>query len=398
VGELCLLRDTTDKQHLRELSLDDEKKKDSNGWEKLPEEVQTMVLRLSATSDEFLPPGPAESYLKVLKQAKAIGVATVLNLGLSMKGCQVEVPMTMVNAVKQGNFRANSQMVAHPFSVFNLPYIEAANMANYNKLELEVLLTKGDSIPKDLAKKLTESKAKCPDSTHQLRHQLNNWYGMLQICFGKDALITKEARAWVEHVDKFELSYDARFKTVPEFGAKVLGLIDLTFFQFCDSCLKAESFEDVNFAAICLDHDRYCITRNTFQAEIPPFLVLQQKRKSDIDADSDEESKKLKRLKTKDKEDKEKHHYRDLGNMVKNPHPVNEWKVVGSKYKKTFPKEVMATTPAFNESGLITCNKWHVQGFCFEKCDRKASHRPFVSAAHRTAYDSWVKDQKARVP
>jgi hypothetical protein len=176
---------------------------------------------------------------------------------------------------------------------------------------------------------------------------------MLQICFGKDALITKEARAWVEHVDKFELSYDARFKTVPEFGAKVLGLIDLTFFQFCDSCLKAESFEDVNFAAICLDHDRYCITRNTFQAEIPPFLVLQQKRKSDIDADSDEDSKKLKRLKTKDKEDKEKHHYRDLGNMVKNPHPVNEWKVVGSKYKKTFPKEVMATTPAFNESELI---------------------------------------------
>jgi hypothetical protein len=291
-----------------------------------------------------------------------------------MKGCQVEVPMMMANAVKQGNFRANSQMVAHPFSVFNLPYIKAANMANYNKSELEVLLTKGESILKELAKKLTESKAKCPDSTHQLRHQLNNWYGMLQVCFGKEALITKEARAWVEHVDKFELLYDARFKTVSEFGAKVLGLIDLTFFQFCDSCLKAETFEDVDFAAICLDHDCYCIARNTFQAEIPPFLVLQQKRKNDADADSDEESKKFKRLKTKDKEEKEKPHYRDLGNMVKNPHPVNEWKVVGAKYKKTFPKDVMATTPAFNESGLITCNKWHVQGFCFEKCDRKASH------------------------
>jgi hypothetical protein len=130
VGELRLLRDTTEKQHLRELSLDKEKKKDSNGWEKLPEEVQMMVLRLSATSDEFLPPGPAESYLKILKQAKAIGVAPVLNLGLSMKGCQVEVPMMMANAVKQGNFRANSQMVAHPFSVFNLPYIEVANMEN----------------------------------------------------------------------------------------------------------------------------------------------------------------------------------------------------------------------------------------------------------------------------
>ncbi len=170
-----------------------------------------MNLRLSATSDEFCPIVPAESYLKVLKQAKAIGVATVLNLNLSMKGCQVEVPMTLANAVKTGNFRANSQLVSHPFSVFNLPYIEASHMVNYNKLELDVLLTKEDSIPKDIARKLTENKSKCPDSTHQLRHQLNNWYGILQICFGKDALITKEARIWIEHIDKFELSYDDRF-------------------------------------------------------------------------------------------------------------------------------------------------------------------------------------------
>jgi len=241
-----------------------------------------------------------------LKQAKAIGVATVLNLNLSMKGCQVEVPMTLANAVKTGDFRANSQLVAHPFSVFNLPYIDASHMANYNKLELDVLLTKGDSIPKAVAKKLTENKARCPDSTYQLRHQLNNWYSILQICFGKDALISKEARAWIEHIDKFELSYDARFKTVSDFGAKVLGIIDLTFFQFCDSCLKADSFEDVNFSVISLDHDRYCITRNSFQAELPPFLVLQHKRKSELESsDSEEETRKKKTKTTKDKEDKD---------------------------------------------------------------------------------------------
>jgi hypothetical protein len=198
-----------------------------------------MILRLSAVSDENCPSSATESYLKVLKQAKAIGVATVLNLGLSMKGCQVEVPITLANAVKTGNFRANSQMVFHPFLILNLPYIKAANMANYNKIELDVLLTKGDSIPKELVKKLTKNKAKCPDSTQQLRHQLNNWYGMLQICFGKEAIFSKEARAWVEHIDQFELSYDARFKTVSDFGAKVLGLIDLTFFQFCDSIKAA---------------------------------------------------------------------------------------------------------------------------------------------------------------
>jgi hypothetical protein len=82
----------------------------------------------------------------------------VLNLGLSIKGCQAEVPMTMVNAIKTGNFRANSQMVAHAFSIFNLPCIGVTNMANYNKIELDILLTKGDSIPKDVAKKYQKIK------------------------------------------------------------------------------------------------------------------------------------------------------------------------------------------------------------------------------------------------
>jgi hypothetical protein len=120
--------------------------------------------------------------------------------------------MPMANAVKTGNFCANSQLVAHEFSILKLPYIEAMNMANFIKIELDILLTKGDNIPSHVAKKFPENKAKCPKTTHHLRHQLNNWYGMLQICFGKNALITKEAQAWIDCIDQFELSYDADFK------------------------------------------------------------------------------------------------------------------------------------------------------------------------------------------
>ncbi len=185
-GDLRLLRDATEMQHLKEITNDEEKKNGANGWEKLPEEVQSMILCMTAESNEILPTKPADSYLKVLKQSKAFGVAMVLNLGLSIKGCQAEVPMTMANAIKTGNFWANSQMVAHAFSIFNLPYIEAMNKANYNKIELDVLLTKGDSIPKDVAKKLSENKAKYSETTHHLRHQLNNWHRILQICFGRN--------------------------------------------------------------------------------------------------------------------------------------------------------------------------------------------------------------------
>jgi hypothetical protein len=162
------------------------------------------------------------------------------------------------NGKFQGKFTTGSSR----FFYFQLTLHGGGKHVKLQQKKLEILLTKGDSIPKEVAKKLTENKAKCPDNTHHLRHQLNKWYGMLQICFGKEALITKEARAWIDHVDKFELSYDARFKTDTEFGVKVLGLIDLTFFQFCDSCLKADSLEEVDFGSIALDNDRYNITKH----------------------------------------------------------------------------------------------------------------------------------------
>ncbi len=53
-------------------------------------------------------------------------------------------------------------------------------------------------------------------------------------------------------------------------------------------------------------------------------------------------------------------------------------------------KNVMANTPTFNETGLITCNKWHAQGFCYEKFEQKATHKPFTSASHKSAYDKRV--------
>jgi hypothetical protein len=126
-------------------------------------------------------------------------------------------------------------------------------MGSYNKMELDLLQSEGgDGIPKEMVKKLAENKFKYPKSTHQLHHQFNNWYGILQVCFSEQALVAKEARAWVTHIDQYESSYDACFKVDPDFGAKILGLIDLTFTQLCNACLRAQSINDVDFTAIAL--------------------------------------------------------------------------------------------------------------------------------------------------
>lgn len=310
-----------------------------------------MILKLSAVSDEILPASPCDTYLRLLKQSKALGVAMVLNIELSIRGCQVEVPTTMANAIKTGNFRANSLLVAHSFSIFNVPYIDAANMGSYNKTELDLLQSEGEGIPKEMVKKLAENKFKYPVSTHHLRHQFNNWYGVLQVCFSEQALVAKEARAWITHIDQYESSYDACFKADPDFGAKILGLIDLTFFQLCEACLRAKSIEDVDFTAIALHNKRFDILQNCFQANKPAYLTLPPKKTHGLEGEEGDEASKDGKKKPKwNKEGgKEKfqyqYQYRDLGTMVRNGSQPVEWKLPGFKYRAIFTPEIIASTP-----------------------------------------------------
>jgi hypothetical protein len=85
-----------------------------------------------------------------------------------MMGCQVEVTALMANAIKTGNFLANSLQVAHPFSIFNVPYIDAANMSCFNQTEFELLQSEWEGISKDVVKKLSENKFKSPVTTQLL--------------------------------------------------------------------------------------------------------------------------------------------------------------------------------------------------------------------------------------
>jgi len=272
--------------------------------------------------------------------------------------------------------------------------MDAANMTSANKTELDIL-EDGQGIPLAMAKKLSENKFHTPHSTHLLRHQFNNWYGILQICFGDKSLVAKEARAWIHHVDEHELAYNARFKGDPDFGAKLLGAIDLAFFNLCDVCFRATNIEDVDFGRNCLSHLRDDIVGNRFHEGMPVYLLAPNKGKRELDEEETDDAKIIKK-RQKDKDGKDK--FKDLGNMIKNTQAVQDWILAGHKYKQIFTREIIGATPPFNDSGLITCNKWHVRGFCYEKCERKGSHKKFESASHKSAYDAWIKALKAKAP
>jgi hypothetical protein len=95
----------------------------------------------------------------------------------------------MANSIRTGNFRANSLLVEHPFSIFNVPCMDAADPPTYNKTKIDLQQSEGEDIPKEIVKKLAGDKFWTPDTTHHLHHQFNNWLSFLQVCFGERSLV-----------------------------------------------------------------------------------------------------------------------------------------------------------------------------------------------------------------
>jgi hypothetical protein len=116
-------------------------------------------------------------------------------------------------------------------------------------------------------------------------------------------------------------------------------------------------------------------------------------KKPDDDDDDDEPI--PKKHKKGGKKDLEKQ--KTLGEMILNTKRVMDWDCKG-KYHKIFKGKVIGETPPFNNSGIITCNKWHIQGRCFKECPRKETHKPFADENCKKVYDTWVKDLKAKNP
>ncbi len=195
-----------------------------------------------------------------------------------------------------------------------MPYVDAATMSSFNKTELDIL-DDGNGILLVIAKKLAENKFHMPSSTHLLRHQLNNWYGILHICFGDKSLVAREEKTWILHIDDNELAYNARFKGDNEFGAKLLGAIDFAFFNLCDSCFRASSVVDVDFGKNCLSNLRDDIVSNHFHERMPTYLLSSNKIKQDINEEEPEEGNNGKKKLKSGSDNKDK--FKDFGEMVK---------------------------------------------------------------------------------
>ena len=383
---LKILTDVASKEMLKEPS-SLKSSKDSSATELLPDVIKNMILKMSSTQDDAFPEEFCPSYSEIMKQKKIIPATQVMQLLMRSMKCQVKITVSLMTAIRHGNFMPDSIMASHAFSPFSVGYFDAANSDSQHQIKLDLLASDGEGLSKEMVDSLLKDNCSIPYNFHRLRNQMNNWLGVIGIVFGPKCLIVKEIEQWVKHLDYHEQSYDGCFKIDSDFGANLLGLIARTFYQFAASCQSARSPEEVNFGVLSLHHKREEIEQISFQANLPTFLIPLKptKRTKPEDEDDDLNPK----IPKKGKTPKEK----DLGSVVKNQDFVSAWDCK-AVYKQLFTAKVIRTTPAFNASGLITCNKWHAQGHCFDKCDRKNSHKNFPDEAHKQAYAKWIKKLK----
>ena len=385
---LKILTDVASKEMLKEPS-GSKTSKESSATELLPDIIRNMILKMSSTQDDAFPEEFCASMKEVMQQKKIIPATQVLQLMMRSLRCQVKISVPLMTAIRHGNFMPDSIMSSHAFSPFSVGYFDAANSDAQQQIKLDLLQSDGEGLSKEMVDSLMKENCSIPHSFHRLRHQMNNWLGVLMIVFGPIALVAKEAKQWISHMDENEQSYDGCFKIDPDFGAKVLGLVARTFYQFAASCQSANSPEEVNFGVLSLHHKRAEIEQLSFHANLPTFLISSHKptqKRTKADEDEDEPLPKgPKKPKTRET--------KDLGSIVKNQDFVSAWDCKAI-YRQLFTSKVIRTTPAFNASGVITCNKWHAQGHCFEKCDRKASHRNFQDETFKQVYAKWLKKLK----
>jgi len=220
---LKILTDVASKEMLKESS-SSKSTKDSSATELLPEVIKNMILKMSSTQDDVIPEEFCSSMKEVMQQRKIIPATQVMQLMMRHMKCQVKISVPLMTAIRHGNFLPDSIMSSHAFSPFSVGYFDATNSDAQHQLKLDLLQSDGEGLSKEMIDSLMKESCSLPHSFHRLRHQMNNWLGVLIIVFGPKALVTKEIQAWLKHMDDNKQSYDGCFKVDPDFGAKLLGL------------------------------------------------------------------------------------------------------------------------------------------------------------------------------
>jgi hypothetical protein len=395
-GNIAATLQLLTEQSSKELLKDPSSSKNASATELLPAVLRATIIKMSSTDDEAFPEDFCTTLKEIMGQKKIVPATSVMNLMLRSMKCQVVVPIALVTAIRHGNLMPDSLLASHIFSPFSVPYKEPCNFDIQQQLKIDLLQSDGEGgggLPKELIEHLLKFNFEIPRSYHKLRHQLNNWLGVCMLVFGEKSLVAKEIKMWLKHADDNEQSYDACYKIDRDFGAKLLGNIALTFYMFCASCQTAVKPDDVNFSILSLQHKREEIEQLSFVGNMPPYLIPSGLKKRETPDDESVESIIKQKKKGKKNDGKQKGGGKDLGTLLKNSHQVREWDCK-AVYKQLFTHKIIATTPPFNSSGIITCNKWHAQGHCFENCDRKETHKNFPDEAHKQAYGKWIKKLK----
>lgn len=181
--------DAASKEMLKEPS-DSKSSKDAPASELLPEVIKHMIIKMSLTQDDVFLEEFCASYSEIMKQKKIIPATQDMQLLMRSMKCQVKVSIPLMTAIRHGNFLSDSIAGSHAFPPFSVGYFDAANSDSQYQIKLDLLQSDGEGLSKEMVDSLLKENCSIPYSFHRLRHQLNNWLGVIIIVFGPKCLLS----------------------------------------------------------------------------------------------------------------------------------------------------------------------------------------------------------------
>jgi len=256
-------------------------------FSKLPESLQSIILKASSKSsfNERIVVSPELE--KCLQQSSLSRARTHINQSLASFGCQLDASSMLVAAIMAEDLIwTRSSKLPKKIIIFLMGKPSPSSSKMLQKYWLCLHLQESNSnqgLDSSAINKLSEFKFDYPKSPPSLCHFVNNMTGISRIVFYGDSALPSSLGFWIDHLDKRELLYKINFDSDLLFGLKLCLPIDRSIQLFLQSCQDAASIDNVNFKYLDFTFNQECIKRGCFSCNpTAPFWNYSMPQPQDV--------------------------------------------------------------------------------------------------------------------
>ena len=344
--------------------------------------IKTMILNASSQSGSTSAVDPS-IHVKNLINCSSLARAQIsLNHLLQKKNIHIEVPLSFVTAVVNGDWVSRGSASPSKLSFLQLGNsISDTKSSNSEKASLTLQLQEiyNNQLSSESISTLLTCKYASVKDYMELFRIVKAAHAIVCILTDEAGLFALQLETVVSHLESEYIKYEYYFRLDPLFGIKFVHSLDCRFQSFLQKCMDNDSIIDIRRTFYDVQDILDDIERNRFTGTLPASLINNQplikSPTKDYSAKGDENNNKQK------------------GDENKNIRP--EWRIPdGQRVGDVFDSEAIKACPDF-KPGVKCCIRFATKGHCFSNCRNRESHCDWPDAVSKK-YHEWQSQHRKK--